>query len=207
MSSSKYIVYKCSVCSRETELLLDGRRPDPSRCNITLSCRGKLERVGERGAREFLFTPIVPGLQDYIPRGTKITPAPALTVPNPITIFTADGDGIIALSSIQSVLVGSNREFFVIDEDGNEFTAEILSSSYTLPQGVSIRALLFEISPELLTASKYTYVITGAVQLVNGTSDDGRNLRFNSTNKIAVYVNGVELDPSASDHSPFDHRR
>jgi hypothetical protein len=206
MSTSPYIVYKCNVCSRETEIVLDGRRPDPSRCNITQRCRGKLERVGERTTREFLFTPIVPGLPDFIPRGTTIVAAPKLSLPNPITVQSAAGAGIIALSAVRSKVVGSTRAFYVVDENNAQFTLETRSLSTTLPTTSLVRAVLFEISAELLTTTKYTYVVTGPVQVISGQDDspESRSLRFTATNQISVYVNGVLIDPSGYDRSVND---
>lgn len=203
MSGSKYIVYKCDVCDRQTEMLLDGNRPDPLRCNITLNCRGKFQRTGERSVREFLFTPIVPGLQDFIPRGTEIIPAPQLTVPNPITVFTASGNGIIALGAVRRTVSGANANFFVKDSTNTNFILETHPSTYIEPIQSQVRMVLFEISPELLTATKYTYAISGPVQIINGPDDspEGRNLRFNSSNQLSVYVNGVILDPSAYDRT------
>ena len=204
--SDKYIIYKCSVCLRETEVILDGRRPDPVRCNITLNCRGKLARVGERAVREFLFTPLVPGLPDYIPRGTEIIPAPQITVPNPITVFTSAGDGIMTLAAIHRTVTGANSEFYVIDTDGNPFTIESQSIGYLLPQTSSIRMVIFEVSPELLTANKFIYSINGPVQMVTGKDDspEGVSLRFNSSNQVAVYANGIKLEDSQFDRSVDD---
>lgn len=206
MSTSPYIVYKCNVCSRETEIVLDGRRPDPSRCNITQHCRGKLERVGERSTREFLFTPIVPGLPDFVPRGTTIVAAPKLTVPNPITVQTAAGAGIIAISAVRSKVSGSNRAFYVIDENNAQFTLETRPLTTTLPTTSIVRAVLFEISAELLTTTKYTYVVTGPVQVISGQDDspESRSLRFTVANQISVYVNGVLIDPTGYDRSIND---
>lgn len=203
MSGSKYIVYKCDVCDRQTEIQLDGKRPDPSRCNITLNCRGKLQRLGERSVREFLFTPIVPGLPDYIQRGTPIIPAPQLTVPNPITVFTASGSGIIALSAVRRSVSGPNANFYVKDDTNANFILETISSTYDEPLSSTVKMVLFEISPELLTSTKYTYTINGPVQIVSGpdNSPEGKNLRFTTTNQLSVYVNGVVLDPIYYDRS------
>ena len=199
----KYIVYKCSVCARQTELVLDGGRPDPIRCNITDKCRGKFSRVGERSVREFLFTPLVPGLSDYIPRGSTIIPAPQLTVPNPITVFTASGSGIIALAAVHRSIVGTQAIFSIINETDVSAPIESRATSVINPQSSTVRAVLFEISPALLTASKYTYVFSGPVSIVSGqdSSPESKSLRFTTVNNITVYVNGVELDPSNYDRT------
>jgi hypothetical protein len=69
-----------------------------------------------------------------------------------------------------------------------------------------VRAVLFEISAELLTTTKYTYVVTGPVQVISGQDDspESRSLRFTATNQISVYVNGVLIDPSGYDRSVND---
>ena len=209
--AAKYIVYKCDVCSRQTELELNGNRPDPLRCNITEKCRGKFTRVGERSVREFLFTPIVAGLSDYVPRGTVIIPAPQLTVPNPITVFTANGGGIIALSGVQrSISVtpisgypSGHSEFSVKNEAGTKVVIENAPIGTIDPQSSNIRAVLFEISNELLTSNKYTYVVSGPVSIVSGqdNSPESKNLRFDSLNNIVVFANGIELSDSSYDRS------
>lgn len=205
-NAPKYIIYKCNVCDRQAELLLDGRRPDPLRCNITQDCRGKFIRIGERSAREFLFTPLVPGLSDYVPRGTSIVPAPQLTVPNPIAIFSGAGTGLLALSVVRRAVVGPNALFSVIDQSNTSVLLETLSSSFITPVNSTVRAVLFEISTELLTANKYTYVVAGPVAIVSGQDDssESRNLRFTVVNNIAVYVNGVELASTAYDRTVDD---
>ena len=205
-ATPKYIVYKCSVCSRQTELVLDGNRPDPTRCNITEKCRGLFTRVGERSIREFLFTPIVPGLSDFIPRGTAIIPAPQLSVPNPITIFTASGDGIIAMSVVRRTIVGTTAEFSIIDDTDTNVVLEVHPTSFVNPISISVRAVLFEISAELLTSSQYTYVVKGPVAIVSGqdNSAESKNLRFTNANKITVFVNGIELTGTEYDRSVND---
>lgn len=205
-TSAKYIVYKCNVCERETEIALDGRRPDPTRCNITQRCRGLLERVGERSAREFLFTPIVPGLPDYVPRGTAIVPAAKLTVPNPITVQSAMGAGIIAMSVIRTRVVGNSREYYIVDENGSTLTLEVRHLNTTIAYTSIVRAVLFEISSELLTTTKYTYVVSGPVQMISGqdNSPERRSLRFTAANQLQVYVNGILIDPTGYDRTIND---
>lgn len=202
----KYVVYQCDVCKRETELVLNGNRPDPIRCNITQKCRGKFNRVGERSAREFLFTPLVPGLPDFIPRGTTINPAPKLTVPNPITVFTAAGDGIVALAGIHRRLYTNGwSDWYVKEKDtGEEIVLE--SNTFVEPQISEIRAVLFEISAELLTTSKYIYEVLGPVTIVGGrdSSPESKSLRFTSANNITVYVNGIQLADSQFDRTVND---
>lgn len=189
-TTSSYVIYKCDVCDRETELSLDGRRPDPVRCNITKNCRGKLQRVGARSAKKFLFTPVVSGLPDFVPRGTVAVPAPELSIPTPITVFTSSGSGIIALAAVKK---NPSQNFYITDVNDASFMIEA-GSGFDLPSTSRIVLKLFEIAPALLTTKKYTYVFNGPVELVSGADDspEGKNLRFSSTNQLKVYANGIE---------------
>ena len=80
---------------------------------------------------------------------------------------------------------------------------ESQQSSVVDPGLSSIRAVLFEISAELLTASKYIYSMSGAVSIVSGPDDspESKSLRFTPSNNITIYANGIELLPSAYDRS------
>ena len=201
-----YIVYRCDVCDRELEVELDSKRPDPIRCNITFGCRGKLSRIGVRSAKRFLSTPPVPGLRDFIPRGTQtVATSPAVTL-NPITIFTASGDGIITMSLLRVSTSGGTTAFSTYDVNNVAVQIENISSSYQLSLTSKIQMVLFEISPELLISNKYIYVISGPVQIVSGQDDspEGHNLRFTSANQLSVFVNGIKLDASAYDRSVND---
>src|SRR4051812_21628379 len=98
MSRSSYVVYKCDTCKRETEIILDGRRPDPTRCNITLRCRGKLSRSGQHSVKKHLFTPIVSGLTDYVPRGAQVAAAQAVVEDAQVSLLTGrDAPGLTLL--------------------------------------------------------------------------------------------------------------
>jgi hypothetical protein len=158
--------------------------------------------VGERSSRGFLFTPIVPGLQDYVPRGTVISSPIVLEQPNPITIFTAGGSGMLTMAAVKRVL-NTNNVFSVTATTGSNFVLETQPSTVSLPQTSSLDLVIYELTPELLTYSKYIYVLSDSVQLVTGPDDSpqGPNLRFTALNQIKVYVNGVELDPSGYDRT------
>lgn len=206
MAISKYVIYECDTCQRQVELLLDGKRPDPLRCNITLACRGKLSRVGLRSSKEFLFTPIVPGLADYVPRGTPEFPAPTITDPVNISLFTANGSGMLTLMAVKRRTDGADHVWWVTDSDSNSFDLEVHPSSYELPVDLELKLAVFEITPQLLQYKRYTYVVPGAVQVVSGADDspEGRNLRFTVDNQLRVFANGVQLDPSAYDRTVDD---
>lgn len=200
----KFTIYRCDVCDRDTEIQLDGNRPAPIRCNITLKCRGKLQKTGERSSKKFLFTPLVAGLQDYVPRGTAVTAPLAEATSTPFPIFT--GEMMIAASVLRRKVVGSNSVFYTITPVGDEIQLETQSSIYLLPLNTTITLQLFEITPELLQFKKYTYLFNSTAQLIIGADDspEGRNLRFNSSNKLKVYANGVELQASQFDKSIAD---
>lgn len=206
MSKLRFTIYECDVCKREIEVQLDGTRPDPSRCNITLKCRGHLKRQGERSTKKFLFTPIVAGLEDYVPRGTPETVNQPVSSTKQISIFTAGGTGMLTAAVLKRKVAGFTATFYVVDENGLDFDLESKPTSFTTPVDSKVTMQLFEITPELLAFKKYTYVINGNVQLVRGGDDspEGRNLRFNVNNKLRVFVNGVELIPTQYDRTIDD---
>lgn len=199
----KFIVFKCDTCARETEITLDGRRPDPLRCNITAKCRGKLERQGERTAKRFLFTPTVVGLEDFVPRGTVATPATSIAVEKRIPIFTAGGEGMIAAAVIRKKVISGQAIYYVFDENGAEFVLETLSLSQTLPVDCKVTLKLFELTPSLLNFKKYTYTFASNAQLIQGQDNtpEGHNLRFNTSNRVRVFANGIELSASEFDRT------
>lgn len=201
---NKYIVYKCSVCKRETEILLDARRPDPVRCNITLHCRGTLSRVGERTTKDFLFTPLVAGLDDYVPRGQEVSIVPMTAPPNPISIFT--GQGVMTIAAFHRDVDPLSRQvtFWITDIDGARLNVETPSTfNAPSPLNASVVLTLFEITPELLKFKKYVYNVDSGTQLIYGVDDspEGLNLRFDGTNKIKVFLNGVALSEDRYDRT------
>lgn len=192
MSTPKYIVYECSVCKRETEILLDARRPDPVRCNITLNCRGKLQKTGERASKGFLFTPIVPGLDDYVPRGTDLTIPPVPTVESPITIFT--GRGVMTIALVEHDPVENQSNFLVVDERGDRVVVETRHSNFNTFVNAYMLLYVYEVTPAMMKYKKYVYDAPNGIQLLRGLDDsyEGKNLRFGPNDTVKVFVNGVE---------------
>lgn len=196
---NKYIIFQCDTCNRQTELQIPGNRVDPIRCIITNKCRGKLSRVGESAAKKFLFTPPVPGLQDYIQRGTVINPAPVIaSVPN-ASLNTSGGAGMLSMAILRKS-ASSPYEFSVLAKDGiTNVIVDTEVDDSALAQNVKILLNIFPISPSVLQSTTFTYLETGEVQVISGpdNSPESNTLRFTADNNISVYTNGIELDPSA----------
>jgi len=195
-TSTKYIIYQCSTCQRQTEILLDARRPDPVRCNITLKCRGKLQKIGDRSNKEYLFTPLVDGLEDYVPRGTISNSIPTPKVVNPITIFTGSSTGMLAAAVVRRdpSINGSNNVFYVTDATFQRFDLE--QGAGQLPQASKLLLSVFEVTPELMAFNRYTFSdLKSGTQTVKGIDDsqEGLNLRFTDNDQVAVYLNGISL--------------
>jgi hypothetical protein len=202
---NKFIIYQCDTCNRKTEIQLDGKRPDPVNCNITLKCRGKLKRVGESSSKHFLFTPIVSNLQDYVPRGTKIIPSSVTPNVPEISIFTGSNPGILTITGLRRSQSSVNS--FVINElNKGEMVAETQPLEILAPLSSKISLIMYEISSDILQFKKYTFLRQGNVQLIHGSDDspEGNSLRFTQSNRLQVNVNGVELDPSFFDSSIND---
>lgn len=206
LQAAKYVIYRCDACVRLTQLALDGRRPDPVHCNITLNCRGSLRRVGERQTKEFLFTPPVVGLDDYRPRGNAVATAAEAITKSPVLISTTDDGGVITIAAMRSLNDGINQDFYAYDGDGNPFIVESLSPYAIMPDLSSIVAVLYEIPQVLLNSRSYTYQRQNSVPFIDGPDDSMSrlNLRFTADNAVTVFINGVELDPSMFDRSIND---
>lgn len=200
--SSQIVIYECDTCKRQTEITLDGTRPDPVRCTITFKCRGKYSRVRVRHNKQFLFTPIVPGLQDYVQRGTVTASAAAAAVLPAISIFTS-ALGVLALSAVHRAVSGVTANFSITDINGNNFIIDQTATTVSIPTAGELDLSVYPLTPELLTYSQYTYVVLGTVSLLSGpdSSQAGLNLRFNSSNNVTIYANGIQLASSAFDRS------
>lgn len=204
---NKYIIYTCNVCKRQREFQLDARRPDPVRCNITLHCRGQLSKTGERKTKSSLLTPIVAGLDDYIPRGQQKEVIQTPPPPNPISIFT--GKSVISAAVFRrEVDTITNRvTFWTYSSDHKRVNVEtpvIFNAQYPMNAWVSLS--LYEVTPMLLKFKKFVYNVSAGDQLIRGVdnSPTGKNLRFNQHNHIKIILNGVELTPEKYDHSIND---
>jgi len=199
---NKYIIFQCDTCKRQTELQISGQRVDPIRCIITYKCRGKLSRIGESSGKKFLFTPPVSGLQDYIQRGTVINPALVLPTDPSVSLNTSGGAGMLSMAILKRTAdtpsIGSHQ-FSILDPTGSQIIVDTQVDAVALPQNVKILLNIFPISPSVLQSTLYTYLKTGEVNVISGAdnSPDANTLRFDATNNISVYSNGIELSPSA----------
>ena len=203
---NKFVIYECDVCKRKTEVAINGQRPDPIRCNITYKCRGKLKRIGESSTKKFLFTPPIAGLQDYVQRGTSISTLSQLKTEKDISLFTGAGSGMLTIALPRRVEhPGSSHTFEVLDSSESVFVVDSDPDTVSLPD-ITANLILFKISPNLLQFRRYTYLVNGVIQVIRGPDDspDANNLKFNATNSVRVFINGVELDPSQYDKSVND---
>lgn len=200
---NKFIIFQCDTCKRLKELKIDGNRVDPIRCIITNKCRGKLSRVGQSSVKKFLLTPPAPGLQDYIQRGTVIS-APIIAGNEP-NIPLNSGDGIISLAILtRTELTGApptgTHVFSVLGTDSVPILVSAPMADYqTLASNVKILLNVFPISSDALQHTNYNYLKTGAVFSISGPDDSPNpsSLRFSSSNKIKIFINGIELSPTA----------
>lgn len=200
--SRSYVIYQCDVCHRQAEVENHGDRPDPVRCNITLKCRGKLQRVRTKSSKKFLVTPVVPGVQDYVQRGRDKSPSTAVQVPPSVSINTGS-ENILVLAALRRTVVNGLALYVVTDDSGGDFVVEQAPVGTLVPQSATIKATVFEVTSNSLDAVKYTYVSQKSVFIVSGRdhSPSGLNMRFTENDQVTVYVNGVELPATAFDRS------
>jgi len=200
---SKYVVYKCDVCNRQIELLLDGRRPDPIRCNITLRCRGFLDRITIKTTKSSPFPAPVAGLDDFVPRGAPLTtPSISLIAPIQLTINTSSIAQILTMALFRRE-ISTNTTFSVLDVNGGTVIVETQPAQYVAPALSYANVALFELTQNLLQFKKFTYTFKSLAQVVRGIDDsaEGLNLRFTVTDLIRVFVNGIEIDSNGFDRS------
>jgi hypothetical protein len=199
----KITVFGCDTCKREIELEIANDRPYPVRCNITNKCPGLLSAVEQRSSRTELFPPIVYGLQDYIPRGTKIS-TPTAADPNPnVPLMTG-------LNSMSIAALELNGAFFsetVFDLNGNKVTKDLFDNQlniddpkgsrfdYASSESIRVSLELYELGVDNTTFTEFYYVRGTSTQEVSGIdeSPDRLLLRFNLDDNIRVTVNGSEL--------------
>jgi hypothetical protein len=117
-----------------------------------------------------------------------VTDADHFTYPLPVPFIIVQATPITSGSSINVA--------------GN-FIVESGTTASDFPLTTVVNLLLYEITTQLLDYSKFTYEINGTVSQILGPDDSPQqlNLRFTSSNSIAIYVNGVLLDSSAYDRS------
>lgn len=197
----RYTVYKCGVCNRETEIEQDAKRPDPVRCNITLNCRGKLQRINQKNVKSTLFTPIVQGVDDYIPRFTDMTVPLVTPIDDPISIFS--GFSVLSMALIQREIINNESIFSVLTDIGTRVTIEKRDGNFTTPQNCWVELELYEVEPTMLKYKKYTFSETSIAQLIRGVdnSSEGLNLKFSELDTIKVIINGVEANPDSYDRT------
>lgn len=202
MQPTRFTVYRCDVCSRQIELESEPARPDPQRCTITYKCTGHLIVIGGRNSRSELFPPVVFGLTDYIQRGTVIAQRAALQPTPQVNLLTADNQ--LTLAGVFKRFDGVDYFFSVVDKDGNVVDLELTTALDRIPSSATQLALqLFEVTPQFLNYSQFTYGRGANTQVVQGPDDSPSRLvlRFTSTDNVQVFVNGVQLESSQFDRT------
>lgn len=207
-SINKINVYTCDTCKRSIEKLVDGNRPDPIRCNITQSCKGKFSLSNTHYGVQPKTTPPVSGLVDWSARGS-ITPTPTVdknTIDVPVSSFNNYGLTLAGPQYRDYGIGGLTRDFFIPTVNGVDFVFETLTSSDFSTLSSSISFDMFEISPEVLSYRHYTYTSKGSISVVEGADNSASqiSLQFTSVNNIKVFVNGIELSSTQYDRSTLN---
>lgn len=202
MSSREYILFQCDKCNRQIELQIDDNRIDPIRCIITYKCRGKLSRGSISHTKKFLVTPPVSGLQNYIQRGAVISSAPII---NPLPIASINtgginGAGMITMAVLKKTQYISTHDYSVMGLNNQPILINTgVNNNIQLAQNVKMILNIFPISSSILQSTTYTYLRSGDVHVLSGADNSPNNivLRFSNSNKIGVYVNGIEMNQSS----------
>jgi hypothetical protein len=195
-------VFECNTCKRRVEIVLDPKRPNPVRCSITYKCPGKYTKVKTKNSKSFLFTPIITGVQDYIPRGTpipEIIPEPI----NPLISLLAGSDQLVLAATYKknNYIVDNVREQDGISNpDGTEI---IEKNIFPLPESghpdrLNFNTLtleLYELDTNVTEFTEFYFIRKINTRQIAGIDDSDNNLmmRFQAgVDTIKVFVNGVE---------------
>jgi len=205
---NNYIIFQCDVCKRRTEILTDVKHGDPVRCNITNLCRGKLTRVGTSAAKTFLFNVPVEGLQDYVSRGTIITPASSIAEESYVSLNTAGaGEGMLAAAILrEEVILGNLYRYSVLDSTGTPVILAEQPVTHPYPPNTILTLKLQPITADIFQYQKFTFSVSNAVDIIFGPdhTPNANNLRFTASNLVRIFLNGVELPASAFDRTIND---
>jgi len=172
---SNFEVFKCSVCNRHIEKQVDQKRAPISKCTITYKCVGTLLKVSESDSKTMTGPATDVALANWVPRGQSASNTSVESVSGPVTINTAQDTLSIAVrDDLQTADELSAR--FEIKKLTN---ASYVEYFYNRPSNTILISGQDDSSKRL------------ALRFVNGTTPD----------KIAVYLNGVEMDASGYDRS------
>lgn len=166
----KYLKYKCSVCARTQDRLVDTKVAEISKCSITLGCSGKLFPV------------------KYSDRGDTIPDAAPSGVQNWYSRFDVVTSFKDAVASTASLTYGETAELIL--------AAHLPDTVF----GTNTVDVVFEISKsENRAFREYIFNTTTKTERVLGAESgvSKKTLRFVSTGAlmedVQVFVNGVEM--------------
>jgi hypothetical protein len=165
---SNFEVFKCNVCNRQTEKLIDQKHAPILKCNVTLKCRGNLIKISQSDTKTLTHRTVEAGLTNWRPRGEGPGPnAQILQGSTTTTINSSLGSLAIGLVSTQA----NQQAALTIDFTIKKLTA----ASYT----------------------EYFYNRPSGTNLLTGQDDSSKKLTLKFLNhpidRVIVYVNGVEL--------------
>ncbi len=95
-----YDVFKCNVCNKQTEKLVNQTHATLDKCNITFKCVGKLIKIGESDVKNIIDSTEV----DWRQRGQS-TLAAAIQITQYVPIIT--GAGVLTLAIAEAQYLGA----------------------------------------------------------------------------------------------------
>lgn len=176
---SNFEVFKCNVCNRKIEKLVDQKRAPISKCNITYKCRGNLVKVSESDTKTMSGPATEANISNWVPRGqleaTKQTNIANNSDYKHSLVNVNSAQDVLSIAADETVVNNINELDFV-------FKVKRLSNAQYV---------------------EYFYNRPSNTSLISGQDDSSKRLalRFTSADTIQVYLNGVVQDPSAYDRS------
>lgn len=171
---SNFEVFKCSVCNRKIEKLVDQKRAPISKCTITYKCIGNLVKVSESDTKTMTGPAMDVALTNWVPRGQSTPQQTETSAVASVTINTAQD----VLSAIVDTTITANELDFTF-EIKRLTNAAYVEYFYNRPSNTVLISGQDDTSKRL------------ALRYVNGDTPD----------RITVYLNGVEMDASGYDRS------
>lgn len=173
----KYLKYKCPICKREKDELVDTKRVKVFKCSITLGCVGRLFPIKYSETADLIPNAPPVGVENWYSR-----------LQDKPTWFKEISDNLIVLTN------GPNSSLFVmVSHDQLDSPSDVVKLTFSMEQASNN------------DFREYVFNTTLSTEVVSGIEDgiSKKVLRYNTNalnpDVLVVYVNGVKLTEGLGD--------
>ena len=167
----KYLKYKCPICKREKDELVDTKRVKVLKCAITLGCVGRLFPIKYSETADLIPNAPPAGVENWYSR-----------LQDKPTWYNEISDNLIVLSN------GAESSLFVmVSHDLADFSTDVVKLTFSMEQASNN------------DFREYVFNTTLSTEVVSGIEDgiSKKVLRYNTSainpDVLIVYVNGVKF--------------